>query len=143
MAKIHLNKGHNLKIKGTPKAVLLGLPCPTKIKIVPDHFQGVKPKLLVKIGDSVKVGNPLFFDKNNPKILFCSNVSGKILNIKFGDRRKVEFIEISCEDTDGEFTTPYIENVVNLIELVAQLVVGCLVEVPALPHAHQLATGGV
>ena len=122
MAKIHLNKGHNLKIKGTPKAVLLGLPCPTKIKIVPDHFQGVKPKLLVKIGDSVKVGNPLFFDKNNPKILFCSNVSGKILNIKFGDRRKVEFIEISCEDTDGEFTTPSIkledlkkEDIVNLL----------------------------
>jgi len=106
MARIHLNKGHDLKIKGAPQAVLSELPCPSKIKIVPDHFEGVKPKLLVKLGESVKIGSPLFFDKNNPKILFCSNVAGQILNIKFGDRRKVEFIEISCEGTDSEFSSP-------------------------------------
>ena len=61
MARIHLNKGHDLKIKGAPQAVLSELPCPSKIKIVPDHFEGVKPKLLVKLGESVKIGSPLFF----------------------------------------------------------------------------------
>ena len=106
MARIHLNKGHDLKIKGAPKAELLELPCPNKIKIVPDDFQGVKPKLLVKVGDKVKVGGQLFFDKNNPKILFCSNVTGEILDIKLGARRKVEFIEISCEESEVHFSAP-------------------------------------
>ena len=90
MATVHITKGHNIKISGAPEKRVVNLPCPSLIKIIPDNFRTVKPKLLVKEGDQVKIGDKLFFDKNNPSIFFCSHVSGNIQSIKLGNRRKVE-----------------------------------------------------
>ena len=106
MATIHLTKGHNIKITGNPLKKVVDLPCPSLIKIIPDDFPSVKPKLLVKEGDKVQIGDKIFFDKNNPSIFFCSHVSGFIKAIKFGDRRKIEEIEISCENNDSIISKP-------------------------------------
>ena len=103
MATIHINKGHNLKLAGSPKKEVKSLSCPKKIKIIPDNFPGVKPKMQITTNDQVKIGSKLFFDKNNPKVHFCSPVSGKIIDIKLGNRRKVESIEISCENNDYNY----------------------------------------
>ena len=100
MATIHINKGHDIKLKGAPEKLLKSMPCPEKIRIIPEDFPGVKPKLNIKMDDQVKIGDKLFFDKNNPAVNFCSPVSGKVLEIKLGERRKVEYIEISCENND-------------------------------------------
>ena len=103
MATIHINKGHNLKLAGSPKKEVKSLSCPKKIKIIPDNFPGVKPKMQITTNDQVKIGSKLFFDKNNPEVHFCSPVSGKIIDIKLGNRRKVESIEISCENNDYNY----------------------------------------
>ena len=108
MATIHITKGHSIKISGTPEKRVTALPCPSSIKIVPDNYESVKPKLLIKEGDEVKIGSKLFFDKNNPSIFFCSPVSGNIRKIKLGDRRKIEEIEISCDNNDTEISKPEI-----------------------------------
>ena len=100
MATVHITKGHDLKLKGAPEKVLKTISCPDKIRVIPDDFPGVKPKLTIKVDDHVKIGDQLFFDKNNPSVNFCSHVSGKILEIKLGERRKVEYIEISCDNND-------------------------------------------
>jgi len=103
MATIHLNKGHNLNLAGSPSKKINSLPPPDTIKIVPDNFCGIKPKMKVSINDDVKIGTKLFFDKNNPKVYYCSPVAGKIVDVKLGDRRKIEFIEISCEGNDYDY----------------------------------------
>jgi len=103
VATVHITKGHDLKLKGAPKKVLKTMPCPDKIRVIPDDFPGVKPKLTIKVDDHVKIGDQLFFDKNNPSVNFCSHVSGKILEIKLGERRKVEYIEISCDNNDYSY----------------------------------------
>ena len=48
---------------------------------------------VLKKGDYVKNGTPLFFDKKNEKALFVSSCSGTIKDIIFGPRRIVERIE--------------------------------------------------
>tara|TARA_B100002052_G_scaffold241646_1_gene226191 strand:+ start:9850 stop:11196 length:1347 start_codon:yes stop_codon:yes gene_type:complete len=106
MATIHLTKGHNIKIAGNPVKRIVDLPCPSIVKIIPDDFPSVKPKLLIKEGDKVQIGDKIFFDKNNTSVFFCSHVSGLIKNIKFGDRRKIEEIEISCENNDSILSKP-------------------------------------
>ena len=95
MATIHITKGHDLVLAGSPERSLNELDAPKKIKIVPDDFNGIKPKLLVKEGDDVSIGDKLFFDKNNPDVFFCSSASGKIEEINLGHRRKLEYIQIS------------------------------------------------
>ena len=45
----------------------------------PLDFEGVTPKLLVKVGDKVKAGTPLFFNKYNERVLFhvaCQRYGG-------------------------------------------------------------------
>ena len=103
MATIHITKGHDLVLAGSPEKSLNKLDAPKKIKIVPDDFYGIKPKLLVKEGDNVSIGDKLFFDKNNPDIFFCSSASGKIDEINFGPRRKLEYIQISNENNDYSY----------------------------------------
>jgi Na(+)-translocating NADH:ubiquinone oxidoreductase A subunit len=45
--------------------------------------------MMVNAGDHVKAGTPLFFDKYNPDVFFTSPVSGKILAVNRGERRKI------------------------------------------------------
>ena len=78
MSNIHLTRGHNLKISGVPKLEIVDIPCPKEIKLIPDNFPGVKPKLLVKVGDDVKIGSKVYFDKKNTSVFFTSPVSGII-----------------------------------------------------------------
>ena len=64
---------------------------------MPDHFAGVTPKLMVHEGDSVKAGSPLFHDKAFEQVLFTSPVSGKVVAIVRGERRKVMSIDIEAD----------------------------------------------
>ena len=106
MAIINLTKGHDINISGVPTQNIISPSCPRSIKIIPDNFKGIKPKLLVKEGDSVKIGTKLFFNKINPDIFFCSNVGGNVKSIKLGGRRKIEEIELTCENNDTDFNDP-------------------------------------
>jgi len=95
---ISIKKGHNIKIQGCPTPEIISIPLPEKVSICPNQFRGVKPKLIVKEGDDVKIGSPLFFDKLKPQVMWPSPASGRITNIKFGNRRVIERIEVSRKD---------------------------------------------
>ena len=67
--------------------------------IKPTDFIGCFPKMLVKEGDEVKAGSPLFFDKYREDISFTSPVSGKVTGIRRGAKRKL--LEVIVEP-DGK-----------------------------------------
>jgi len=67
--------------------------------IKPPDFVGVFPKMLLKEGDPVKAGTPVFFDKYRDNIIFASPVSGKVKEIYRGAKRKI--LEIRIE-SDGK-----------------------------------------
>ena len=82
MADINIFKGHNIQISGKPNDDLNNIDSPKSVAIKPYQFKGIKPKLLVKEGDSVKIGTPLFKCKTNEQIIFPSPGCGKIKEIK-------------------------------------------------------------
>ena len=94
MNSFKITKGHNLKISGIPSKTLVDVKVPSSIYFHPSSIKNIKTKLLIKEGDSVKVGSPLFYDKKNEKALFVSTCSGTVKKIQFGPRRIVEVIEI-------------------------------------------------
>lgn len=94
---IKLTKGLDLPIEGAAKEELKSLNRPAVFSICPDHYAGIKPKLLVKEGDVVKAGSPLFYDKKFAEMNFASPVSGKILAVNRGERRKVVSITIEAD----------------------------------------------
>ena len=72
---ITLRKGLDINLQGKAERKLVELPMASTYAVSPFDFEGVTPKLLVKAGDRVKAGTPLFFNKNNQRVLFTSTVS--------------------------------------------------------------------
>ena len=98
MAKvIKLRKGLDVKLKGTASLETATVSCPGEYALVPDDFVGVKPKVVVKEGDSVKAGDALFVDKLHPEVKFVSPVSGTVSLVERGDRRKLLSIRVKAD----------------------------------------------
>ncbi len=93
---IKLKKGLNIGIKGKAKPEFINDISSKMFALKPDDFKGVTPKLLIKIDDVVKAGTPIFYDKDNPDIKFVSPVSGKVIAVNRGERRKILDIVIEA-----------------------------------------------
>lgn len=97
MQTIKLKRGLDIPFEGPAAETLGSVRRPEVFHIVPDHFAGITPKLMVKEGERVKAGTPLFHDKAFDQMLFTSPVSGKVVAIVRGDRRKVMSIDIEAD----------------------------------------------
>ena len=95
MAKvIKLRKGLDINLKGKAALETLTVNCPGEYALVPDDFTGLKPKVVVKEGDTVKVGDALFVDKLHPEVNFVSPVSGIVSLVERGERRKLLSVRV-------------------------------------------------
>ncbi|MDE5578761.1 MAG: Na(+)-translocating NADH-quinone reductase subunit A [Alistipes sp.] len=92
---ITLRKGLDINLQGKPQASVSDAPQAALYGVSPLDFEGVTPKLLVKAGERVKAGTPLFFDKNDPRVLFTSPVSGSVAEIVRGEKRKVLAVTVT------------------------------------------------
>ena len=99
MQTIKLKRGLDIPFEGSAALTLGSVRRPEVFHIVPDHFAGITPKLDVKVGDQVKAGSPLFHDKAFEQMQFTSPVSGKVVDIVRGERRKVMSIDIQADST--------------------------------------------
>jgi len=97
MQTIKLKRGLDIPFEGAAAQTLGSVRRPEVFHIVPDHFAGITPKLDVKVGDQVKAGSPLFHDKAFEEMQFTSPVSGKVVDIVRGERRKVMSIDIQAD----------------------------------------------
>ena len=99
---IKLKRGLDIQLLGAAEKTLSKLPMAAHYAVVPSDYIGVTPKLLVKVGDVVMAGTPLFFDKNNPEVLFVSPVSGVVDAVNRGDKRKILEIVVT-PDANQEY----------------------------------------
>ena len=96
---IKLCKGLDIKLVGKAEARLENAPMAKSYAVSPLDYENITPKLLVKVGDKVEAGSALFFDKNNPRILFTSPVSGVVSAINRGEKRKLLNVAIEPDAT--------------------------------------------
>ena len=100
---IKLHKGLDIHLQGRAEEKLIRLKSNGKYALVPDDFEGVTPKVVVKEGDKVKAGDALFVNKQYPDVKFASPVSGTVREVVRGERRKVLSIMVDA-DSQQEFT---------------------------------------
>ncbi|MBK9592974.1 MAG: Na(+)-translocating NADH-quinone reductase subunit A [Crocinitomicaceae bacterium] len=93
---ITIRKGLDIKLIGEAEKVKSGVDFANNFVIKTTDFHGLTPKLVVKIGDKVKAGSVLFFDKNRESIKFTSPVSGEVTDIVRGEKRKILQININA-----------------------------------------------
>lgn len=95
---VRLKKGLDIRIRGEAPAVLpQKFITPESIALIPDDYTGITPKVDVKEGDKVKIGDPLFHDKKFPDIKVVSPVNGTVSAVVRGERRKLERIVVTPE----------------------------------------------
>lgn len=111
---IKIKKGLDLNIEGkveNPGEVKV-IKTPA-VALIPDDFQGMIPKMEVREGDEVLVGQPLWHDKQHGEVKVTSPVAGTVKAVVRGERRKIlrVVIENSSDNafvhsTDGALTDP-------------------------------------
>ncbi|MDT0539443.1 Na(+)-translocating NADH-quinone reductase subunit A [Croceitalea sp. P059] len=94
---IRIKKGLNINLVGaaeqtTSKAVLSNV-----YALNLNDFHGITPKLLLKEGSEVKAGEPLFYNKNIEAMKFVSPVSGEVVEVLRGARRRILTIKILAD----------------------------------------------
>jgi Na+-transporting NADH:ubiquinone oxidoreductase subunit A len=97
---IRLKKGFDINLAGKAALKIASTDYPETFAVKPSDFQGIyMPKMLVNEGDTVKAGSPLFHDKKNEKIVFTSPVSGEVVEVKRGEKRKLIEVKILADKT--------------------------------------------
>ncbi|MBR3500177.1 MAG: NADH:ubiquinone reductase (Na(+)-transporting) subunit A, partial [Bacteroidales bacterium] len=94
---IVLKKGLDLPITGCAEKRLSKTLLSDVVAIQPADFKGLLPRLLVKEGDTVLAGSPVFSDKNNPDILITSPASGTVKAVVRGEKRKLLAVLIQTD----------------------------------------------
>jgi len=137
MNSYRIKKGHNLKVSGTPELKIYNVPEPQVVTLHPSRLKSFKTKLLIKINDDVKVGMPLFFDKNNSDVMFVSPVSGKISDIIYGKRRIIESVIIN---NDNNYSTVLVDNDISKDTLLVSGLWSLIRQKPfsKIPHSQSL-----
>lgn len=101
--KIKIKRGLDIKLIGKAEKEIQEIGRSAFYALKPTDFEGLTPKILVKEGEKVKAGSPLFFDKYKPEVQFTSPVSGTVKEVVRGERRRVlEVVVESDESIDYE-----------------------------------------
>ncbi|MEX2568804.1 MAG: Na(+)-translocating NADH-quinone reductase subunit A, partial [Cyclobacteriaceae bacterium] len=101
--QVKLRKGFDIRLVGKADKKISDFQPVKTFAIKPTDFIGMqRPKVLVKEGDTVKAGSPILFDKKMGKVQFVAPVSGEIVEIKRGEKRKLLEIKILA-DKEVEF----------------------------------------
>jgi len=82
------------------------LPFPKRVACDLSPFHRVKLHLKVKEGQHVDAGNPIAEDRESPGLFFVSHVSGTVVEVRRGARRRVLSVVIECDEkqTQRPFT---------------------------------------
>lgn len=95
---VKLGKGHDILMSGEAKKEVISVPV-NRFAVMPTDFHGMSPipKVIPEIGQTVKAGDPLFFDKKRESINYCAPVSGEIVAVERGEKRAITAVVILAD----------------------------------------------
>ena len=80
-----------------------------RVALKPTEAPGIKTQVLVKPGDTVKCGQPLFVDRRDPEVLFTSPAGGTVEAINRGEKRKVLSVVVKVADREESVDLPKVD----------------------------------
>lgn len=99
---VKIKKGLNIPLDGEPAPTIENGAKVKRVAILGDDFPNMKPRFLLKEGDKVSLGTPIFTDRKNESIIFTSPGSGKIIEINRGEKRVFQSCVIELDDKNEE-----------------------------------------
>lgn len=111
-----INKGLALPITGQPSQIIDGDPNISRVAVMGREHIGMKPTMLVKEGDEVKLGQTLFTDKKNPRVKYVAPGAGTIESINRGARRIFQSLVIRLDGDDEVSFEKFNPEILNSLE---------------------------
>lgn len=99
---IKLKKGLDIPIAGSPKQEISTGNTIKTVAVLGEEYIGMRPTMLVEVGDSVKKGQALFEDKKNPGVKFTAPLAGTVKEINRGARRVLQSVVIEATGNEAE-----------------------------------------
>ena len=130
MVHIKVTKGLDIPMKGRPSdyhssLIPTEISTPSQLALNLTAFDDLKFRLLVNVGDHVKIGQPLAEDKALPGRMFVSPAAGSIKEIQRGLKRSLQSIVIDVDDKEEFIQFPSLDPLTATREnLVARLLEG-------------------
>lgn len=98
---VKLRKGLDIRLLGAANKVKVDVPMPKVVSIKPTDFHGLIPKMLLKEGEAVTAGQPIFQDKYEEVIKYVSPVNGTLKAIVRGAKRRILEVQIDVSDSQN------------------------------------------
>ena len=83
-----IKKGLDLRLEGEAELKLAKAGLSEDYALMPTDFPGIVPRAVVKEGDRVLAGDPLFVDKATERIKVVTPVRGTVVGAERGERKK-------------------------------------------------------
>ena len=99
---IRIRKGLDIPIAGAPEQVIYPGPRVRHVALCGVDYVGLRPRMLVSVGDAVGLGQPLFKDKRDPVVCYGSPGHGTVVAINRGARRVLESVVIRLGEGGAE-----------------------------------------
>ncbi len=106
---VKLKKGFDINLAGKAENKVSDSLTSQTYAVKPTDFIGMqRPKAIVAVGDSVKAGTPILLDKKNETVNYVAPVSGEIVDIKRGEKRKLlEIVILADKEIEYESFNKY------------------------------------
>lgn len=105
---VHLIKrGLDIPIAGQPVQSIAAGAAVDTVALIGDDYVGMRPKMLVREGDRVKLGQPVFQDKKTEGVIYTSPGAGTVAAVNRGEKRKFESLVIELSGDDAETFKSY------------------------------------
>lgn len=94
-----LKKGFDINVRGRAAKEVSETYFPSTFAVKPKDFTGMIPipKLTLEIGDEVKAGDHIYFDKRYPEVFYTAPVSGEVTDLVRGKQRSINEIVILAD----------------------------------------------
>lgn len=100
-----IKKGLEIPLQGRPDERIDAANDVHSVAVLGNDYVGLKPTMLVKEGDVVKQGTPLFEDKKNPGVIVTSPAAGTVVAINRGAKRALISVVVNVDgDAAEEFS---------------------------------------
>ncbi len=96
---IKIKKGLDIKLVGEADKTVENAIKSNFCTIRPEDFHSVIPKLVAKEGATLQAGDVIFYDKSNENVKFVSPVSGTVVEVQRGPKRRVDAVKIKVDKT--------------------------------------------
>lgn len=97
---ITIKRGLSIRLKGGAEEKVSDAPRSRTFAIRPADFHLITPRMVIKEGAEVKVGDTIFHSKDNEDMKFVAPFSGKLTKIERGARRVITNLLFEVKEVD-------------------------------------------